>query len=129
MKKIIYLVLVIAFISISINTSFAASWSISSSYLIKDDVNIYKIYKETILSRHQISKDFSDWKKMNSKIEKYFISLYFTNDRKQRLIELEKKLGDILKKNEKRKLTVKEKKVMNVVKNLYLRTILELRKK
>gem|GEM_PF-3730033 len=66
---------------------------------------------------------------MNSKIEKYFISLYFTNDRKQRLIELEKKLGDILKKNEKRKLTVKEKKVMNVVKNLYLRTILELRKK
>lgn len=127
MKKAIYL-LILVFTSFSIQNTFADNTT-SSWYLIKDDVNIYKIYKETILSRHQISKDFSDWKKMNAQIEKYFISLYFTKDRKQTLIELEKKFGDILKKYENKKLTAKEKKVLNLVKNLYLRTILELRKK
>lgn len=128
MKKFILLLFFIIPSFLVSNQVFADSSS-SSWYLIKDDVNIYKIYKETILSRHKISKDFVDWKEMNSKIEKFFISLYFTKDRKQTLVDLEKNFRTILEKYEDKKLSNKEVKVLNLVKNLYLRTILELRKK
>nr|MDD3720152.1 hypothetical protein [Candidatus Gracilibacteria bacterium] len=128
MKKVIILLCVILGI-VSINTSYAATTT-STGYLIKSDVNIYKIYKETVLSRHQIKLDFKDGDKLNSIIEKYFINVYLSKDRKQKLDTLERNLSNVLQKLEAKKpLTINQKKIFNLARNLYLRTILELRKK
>lgn len=127
MKKVLILISTIILGFLSINSSYAANTS--SWYIIWSDVNIYTIYKQTILSRHQVILDFKDWKQLNRKIEKYFINLYFVNNRTEKLETLEKNIWNILKKLEAKKpLTISEKKVFNLAKNLYLRTILELRK-
>lgn len=124
MKKYINILCILILSLFVINSTFANT---TQGYLINSNVSIYKIYKETILSRHQIKKDFKDWVALNNKIERFFIKVRTLNNKTQKLSELEKKFWDILKKYENKKVTLKEDKYLNIVRNLYLRTILEIR--
>ncbi|NDK08189.1 hypothetical protein EOM39_02985 [Candidatus Gracilibacteria bacterium] len=120
MKKIIILVLIILS-SFSISTFTYAETTKTSNAM-------FKLYKKAILTRSQIKKDYIDGEKINSKIEKYFINLYFKTDRVKRLKEIEKKMGDIIKKYEGKKLTIKQEKSLNIIKNIYYRAVIDLEK-
>jgi hypothetical protein len=65
---------------------------------------------------------------MNKNIEKYFISLYFKTGRTTTLRALEKKTGDLIKKYDNKILSIKQKKVLNLIKNIYYRAVIELNK-
>lgn len=125
MKKIIILVSLSFLFFINFDLSFAETSTSTSS---KIDNTMYKLYKQAILTRNQIKKDYSDWEKINKKIEKYFISLYFRNDRTAKLKEIEKKMGDLIKKYDNKKLSIKQEKALNIIKNLYYRAVIDLRK-
>jgi len=101
----------------------------SYTYLNPDkDKNIYKFYKQAVLTRNQIKKDFKDWDVLNKKIEKYFININFAKDRVTKLNDLKKKFEKILENNKSKNLNYKQEKTINLVKNLYYRTVIELKK-
>ncbi len=129
MKKIIISVLIILLSLISFTDSFADSaTNLYPSMAKKPDNSMYKLYKQAILTRHQIQVDYKDWVKMNKDIENFFISLYFKTDRTVRLRKLEKKTSDLIKNYDNKILNMKQKKVLNLIKNLYYRSVIELNK-
>lgn len=125
MKKIIILASILILSFISFDSSFAATTSSSYS---KIDNTMYKLYKKAILTRSQIKKDYLDGDKINNKIEKYFISLYSKSDRTKRLKEVEKKMWDLINKYDNKKLNAKQEKALNIIKNIYYRAVIDLRK-
>jgi hypothetical protein len=65
---------------------------------------------------------------MNNSIEKYFISLYFKTDRTTKLKSLEKKANILIEKYDNKVLNIKQKKALNLIKNIYYRAVIELNK-
>lgn len=127
MKKFIISLSFLLFILFGVNYTFAAT-NLYNVTVKKPDLEMYKLYKQAILTRHQIQVDYSDWVKMNNKIEKYFISLYFKTGRTTTLKALEKKTGDLIKKYDNKVLNIKQKKALNLIKNIYYRAVIELNK-
>ncbi len=127
MKKIIISLSFLLFILFGMNDTFAAS-NLYNITVKKPNLEMYKLYKQAILTRHQIQVDYNDWVKMNKNIEKYFISLYFKTGRTTTLRALEKKTGDLIKKYDNKILSIKQKKVLNLIKNIYYRAVIELNK-
>lgn len=125
MKKIIIL---IAFFVLSFANFDSTSAASTTSTDSKINNTMYRLYKQAIVTRSQIQKDYSDWEKINKKIEKYFISLYFTSDRTKRLKEIEKKMWDLIVKYDNKTLSTKQEKALNIIKNLYFRAVIDLNK-
>jgi len=109
------------------NYTFAAT-NLYNITVKKPDIQMFKLYKQAVLTRHKIQVNYSDWVKMNNKIEKYFISLYFKIWRTTTLKALEKKTGDLIKKYDNKVLNIKQKKELNLIKNIYYRAVIELNK-
>lgn len=129
MKKIIIMVSVLLFCLTGFTSVSAdSSTNLYPSMAKKPDVKMYKLYKQVILTRHQIQEDYTDWEKINKRIEKYFISLYFKTDRNNRLKEIEKKMGDMIIKYDNKILNSKQEKALNIIKNLYYRAEIDLTK-
>jgi hypothetical protein len=84
-----------------------------------------KIYKDAILSRAYIRSNIKNWEEIL-----YIIEVYFNNTRRDKNIEkletLKFKTWELLKKFDNKKLNYEEKKVFNLIKNLYYRSIIEL---
>lgn len=127
MKKFIISLSFLLFILFGMNYTFAAT-NLYNVTVKKPDLEMYKLYKQAILTRHQIQVDYSDWVKMNKNIEKYFINLYFKTWRTTTLKALEKKTGDLIKKYDNKVLSIKQKKALNLIKNIYYRAVIELNK-
>ncbi len=127
MRKIIISLSFLLIILFSWNYSFAAT-NLYNITVKKPDKAMFKLYKQAVLTRHQIQLDYNDWVKMNKKIEKYFIELYFKTGRTTTLKALEKKTGDIIKKYDNKVLNIKQKKALNLIKNIYYRAVIELNK-
>lgn len=125
MKKI--LILITLFV-LSFANFYSTSAESTTSTGSKINNTMYKLYKQAIVTRNQIQKDYSDWENINKKIEKYFISLYFTSDRTKRLKEIEKKMWDLIVKYDNKTLNTKQEKALNIVKNLYFRAVIDLNK-
>lgn len=122
MKKIFLIITFILWI-ISFDCSFA-----SYTYLNQNtETNIYSFYKQAILTRAQIKKDFSDWDSMNNSIEQFFIKIELSSNKTTTLNNLKTKLETILNKNKNSSLTTTQTKTINIIKNLYYRTIIALK--
>ncbi len=129
MKKIIFTLSVLLFSLTSFTPTFADSTTnLYPSMADKPDAKMYKLYKQVILTRHLIQEDYTDWIKINKRIEKYFISLYFKTDRTNRLKDIEKKMGDMIIKYDNKNLNSKQIKALNIIKNLYYRAVIDLTK-
>lgn len=127
MKKFIISLSFLLIMLFSMSYTFAAT-NLYNITVKKPDVQMYKLYKQAILTRHQIQVDYGDWVKMNKNIEKYFINLYFKTGRTTILKALEKKTGDLIKKYDNKVLNIKQKKALNLIKNIYYRAVIELNK-
>lgn len=113
MKKILSYLIIISIIVISFN-----NYSFASNNLDK------KLYKETIISSYILKTQYSDWKRIISKIEKLFIKYRYEKDKKS-ATELQKVLKEkIYKLSIKKSLSRSERKMLAIYKNMYYRTVL-----
>jgi len=111
MKKVIILI-------ISIITSLSLLLQVNASNL--EEV----LYKNVIVTKNQIEKDYTNGKALNTRIAEIFIKYRWDKDK----INLEK-LKDLLKwkiiiLENKDRITNNEKKVLNLYKNLFFRAVL-----
>ncbi|MFA5917222.1 MAG: hypothetical protein WC850_03200 [Candidatus Gracilibacteria bacterium] len=127
MKKFIISLSFLLFILFGMNDTFATS-NLYNITVKKPNLEMYKLYKQAILTRHQVQVDYNDGVKMNNKLEKYFIGLYFKTDRTIKLKSLEKKTIILIEKYDNKILNTKQKKALNLIKNVYYRTVIELNK-
>lgn len=114
MKKILVLIISI-FISFSIvNQSIA--WTLEK-----------KLYRDVIITKVKIAKDYKKWDLYNKKISEIFIKFRYEKD-KVGLNKLETLLKEkILELNNKTVLSGAERKKLNLYNNIYYRAILLLR--
>ncbi len=106
---------------------FLFSFSSVGAYLSSDS-DMFALYKQAILTRDQIKKDFIDWEKMNQRLEKFFIDIALSSNKTNILNNLKYNSQRLLDRYESKTLTIKEKKLKNLIENIYYRTIIEIRR-
>lgn len=83
-----------------------------------------KLYKATIVTKNKIAQDYKNWDSLNKKIAQIFIKYRYNKDKVglNKLKLLVNKNITLL--NNKKSLTVNERKKLNLFNNIYYRTML-----